>query len=124
MKKKLIVLVAAFALIMALGIMFACTPTTNDGGGSDDTTNMAILDGLPTDLPDTAHIARMNAQISSGTECYTCHGNGDNGNPQDATARIVPEDHYLDKSYDSKAFDPARVACNTCHGGPVPVAAS
>lgn len=47
--------------------------------------------------------------------CYGCHGNGSLANPQLTGATIIPEDHYADGSYDSKALDPARDQCLTCH---------
>ncbi|MDR2714026.1 MAG: hypothetical protein LBB42_00610 [Coriobacteriales bacterium] len=47
--------------------------------------------------------------------CYTCHGNGDAGNPQDKDSKALPENHYVDGSYDSKVLDPGRMMCNTCH---------
>ena len=117
MKKKLITLLAVCALVMSLGMLAACNTTTGTGTGN----TAAQLDGLPANLPDSDHINRLALQTQTGTECYTCHGaSDDSGTPIDSTARIVPKDHYVDGSYASKKFDPQRLQCNSCHGGPVP----
>ncbi len=122
MKKKLITLVAVFTLVMSLGLLAACGTQSGStsGASGSTTTETAVLDGLPSNLPNKDHIGYVELQNDSGKECYTCHGNSDAGNPTQVDARIVPEDHYVNKSYDSMAFDPSRVQCQSCHGGPAP----
>ncbi|MDR2722062.1 MAG: nitrate reductase cytochrome c-type subunit [Coriobacteriaceae bacterium] len=99
MKNKLITLLAVFVLAFSFVALVGCTTE-------------AEVTGMPPLAPADHNDGRFD---QGAVMCYSCHGNGPNGNPNDAEARMLPEDHYVDASYDSKEIFPARAQCNTCH---------
>ncbi|MDR2715158.1 MAG: hypothetical protein LBB46_00205 [Coriobacteriaceae bacterium] len=110
MKTRTITLLAALVLVMSLALVVGCTQGSSNSGAKSAAAEEFV--GMPTLAP-ADHDGRF--EFGGGNYCYTCHGNGDAGNPMEADAVAIPENHYANGSYDSKAIDPPRMQCNTCH---------
>ncbi|MEQ3362236.1 hypothetical protein [Raoultibacter massiliensis] len=107
MKKRVITACVCLAVVGSLGVFAGCSEQSSPASPS-----ASAAEGAPA-LQPADHDGKFERGGSS--MCYGCHGNGSLANPQLTGATIIPEDHYADGSYDSKALDPARDQCLTCH---------
>lgn len=103
--RKTALTVLTLTLTLSLGALFGCS---SGGEAASDTS----AEGTPTPVP-ASHQGRFEDLGADG--CYGCHGANEQANPQLATATVMPEDHYLNSMYETRALDPVREQCNTCH---------
>lgn len=114
--KRRSALVASALVACALAIVPACAaPTSADDDTAVQTAvnteAMLGVEGTPPLQPaDHANRAEYPAD-----RCYGCHGAGSKANPQLADATALPDDHYANGSAESRAIEPARTQCVTCH---------
>lgn len=105
MKKRIITAFTCLAFVGMLGMFAGC--------GADSSATVADTNPGAPNLQPADHEGR--SETGGSNMCYGCHGNGSQANPQLTGATIIPEDHYVDSSYDSKEIDPNRGQCITCH---------
>lgn len=116
--RRLAIMGAGVLLAATLCALPGCAAETQDAASSDaraqaavDTEAMAGVTGTPS-LQPADHAGR--AQYAA-SRCYGCHGAGSKANPQLKDATVMPEDHYVDGTYDSQRIVPERKQCITCH---------
>lgn len=114
--KRLAAIVSTAMFVSILTFVPGCAaqnvaqPDT-DARTAVDTEAMQGVVGTPP-LQPADHADRAQDPAS---RCYGCHGAGSLANPQLADATILPEDHYVDGTYDSRKIVPTREQCITCH---------
>lgn len=96
--------------LLVFALLFGIVGCASDGGTS--TASGSTYETEPP-LQPADHGGRFESLGANG--CYGCHGNGEMANPILESAKAMPENHYLDGSYDSMETDPDRAQCNTCH---------
>lgn len=106
MKKRIVTACLCLAVAGSIGALAGCSGQTSAGATA------SAADGAPAFQP-----ADHEGKFERGGEgmCYGCHGNGSVANPQLKDAIIIPEDHYVDGSYDTRELDSSRNQCITCH---------
>lgn len=115
MKRPAIIFTTAlFAATLALLPACASESAQNTESGTNttvDTEAMQNVVGTPP-LQPADHADRAQDPAS---RCYGCHGAGSKANPQLKDATLLPEDHYVDGTYESRKIAPTREQCITCH---------
>lgn len=102
-RTKMAAAVAAAMLLAAVG----CGCASTGAGISADTPQ-----GAPPLMP-AGHEGRFQDLGANG--CYGCHGANDAANPMLASAPALPDDHYQQGMATTRAVDPVREQCITCH---------
>lgn len=113
--KRLAITAAAVLLAGTLAALPGCAAEQTSGQDAEQgAANTELMEGVvgtpalqPADHADRAQ--------DSASRCYGCHGAGSQANPQLPDATVMPEDHYVDGTYDSRAIVPEREQCITCH---------
>ncbi|HIR01768.1 MAG TPA: hypothetical protein IAA69_05845 [Candidatus Aveggerthella stercoripullorum] len=117
--KRLAVIGAAVLMVGTLAILPACgtstgIPTEKAASTTQTTANTEAMEGV-VGMPPLQPADHADRAQDPADRCYGCHGAGSLANPQLADATIMPEDHYVDGTFDSRAIVPAREQCITCH---------
>lgn len=107
MKKRVITGALVLFMTLTVGTIVGCESAT-----PKEDINANIPAGAPPLMP-ASHEGRFDNLGANG--CYGCHGANDKANPMLNGAKIMPEDHYTDGTYNSQELDAARDLCNTCH---------
>lgn len=107
MKRRIIATFLCLSIVAALSAVAGCSEQPSSTSSSSST-----VQGAPA-LQPADHDGRF--ERGGAAKCYGCHGAGSLANPQLTGAPLIPEDHYADSSYDSKALDANREQCLTCH---------
>ncbi len=108
MKKQLVTGALVLAMALGAGALAGCA----ESSAPKDDLNANVPAGAPK-LMSSSHEGRFDRLGANG--CYGCHGANDKANPMLKDATAMPENHYLNGSYDTKQLDPGREQCNTCH---------
>ena len=88
------------------------TSSSNSNNSTSPQASPQETPSLPALMP-ASHENRF--EEKGANACYGCHGAGDLANPMLNGAAIIPANHYVEGSYETKQLAPERAQCNTCH---------
>lgn len=97
---------AAVAAMLVAAVGCGCGSTGSAGASAD------VPQGAPPLMP-AGHDGRFQDLGANG--CYGCHGANEAANPMLASAPALPDDHYQQGMPATRAVDPVREQCITCH---------
>lgn len=110
-RSQAITAILMIALCVALASIAGCSSSGAKSDKAEAEAETSVFSAPA--LQPVDHEGRF--EQGGATLCYTCHGATDKGNPQQSTARAIPNDHYQGGSPDSQELNADRNQCITCH---------
>lgn len=105
--KKLVIVLFLCVLTFSFAGIIGCQATTQKTNLPEEK-----IASTPA-LQPAGHEDRF--EEGGAAQCYGCHGAGEKANPMLNGANIMPENHYVDNSYESHVISVDRLQCISCH---------
>ncbi len=103
---------AASLVVATMAFGFAMAGCSSEPQSLASTNDITYAEGQPPLMPANDHQGRWESLGMKG--CVGCHGYNSDGNPTNAYATQIPDDHYVNNDHNGQ-LSTEREQCIQCH---------